>query len=166
MSSYLEAYGAAEEHRSRRVRLVRNVSIGLAAVLLVGLIVFFVFRNRSEDQQIKTFVQLLQARNYTEAYRLWGCTESHPCPEYSFQRFQEDWGPASAHANESSAHIAMSQSCGSGVVIRLAYAGSEEPVPLWVERSNRVISFAPWEECPGTRHLQLGAFFRSLFHKS
>ncbi|HTS50007.1 MAG TPA: hypothetical protein VMH05_18795 [Bryobacteraceae bacterium] len=165
MSSYLEAYGAAEEHHSRRIRLVRNVSIALAAVLLLGLILFFVFRNHSEEQQVKTFVQLLQARNYTEAYRLWGCTESHPCRDYSFQRFQEDWGPAGTHANASSAHITMSQSCGSGVVIRLTYAGSEA-VPLWVERSNQVISFAPWEECPGTRHLQLGAFFRSLFHKS
>jgi len=78
MSSYLEAYGAAEEHRSQRVRLVRNVSIGLAAVLVVGLTLFFVFRNHSEEQQVKTFVHLLQARNYSEAYRLWGCTESHP----------------------------------------------------------------------------------------
>ena len=166
MSSYLEAYGAAEENRSQRVKLYRNISIAVAAALIVGLTLFFVFRNHSEEQQIKTFVRLLQARNYTEAYTLWGCSEARPCTGYSFQKFQDDWGPASAHADESSAHIAMSQSCGSGVVIRLAYNGSEEPVPLWVERSNNVISFAPWEECPGTRHLQFGAFFRSLFGKS
>ena len=166
MSSYLEAYGAAEEHRSQRVKLFRNISIAVAAVAVVGLILFFVFRNHSEEQQVKSFVQFLQARNYTEAYRLWGCSESHPCPDYSFQRFQEDWGPASPHADESSAHITMSQSCGSGVVIRLAYNKSQDPVRLWVERSNQTLSFAPWEECPGTRHLQLGAFFRSLFGKS
>ena len=166
MSSYLEAYGAAEEHRSKRLRLLRNVSIALVVVLVVGLTLFFVFRNHSEEQQVKSFVQLLQARNYGEAYRLWGCSESHPCRDYPFDKFQQDWGPASAHADESSAHISMSQSCGSGVVIRLSYSGSQEAVPLWVERSNEVISFAPWEECPGTRHLRFGAFFRSLFGKS
>ena len=166
MSSYLEAYGAAEEHRSHRLRLLRNGSIALAVALIVGLTLFFVFRNHSEEQQVKTFVQLLQARNYAEAYRLWGCSESHPCRDYPFDKFQQDWGPASAHADESSAHLTMSQSCGSGVVIRLSYSGSEEAVPLWVERSNQVISFAPWEECPGTRHLRFGAFFRSLFGKS
>ena len=166
MASYLEAYGAAEEHRSQRARVFRNVSIVVAAAAVIGLTVFFVFRNRSEEQQVKTFVQLLQSRNYDQAYELWGCSVAHPCSAYSFAKFQEDWGPASPHADESSARITMSQSCGSGVVIRLTYNGSEDPVPLWVERSNNVLSFAPWIECPGTRHLQFRAFFKSLFGKS
>lgn len=167
MSSYLEAYGAAEEHRSQRIKLVRNVSIVVAALAVIGLILFFTFRNHSEEQQVKTFIQLLQSRNYAQAYQLWGCTESHPCADYSFQKFQEDWGPASAHADESSARLAMVQSCGSGVVIRLDYSKpSEEAVPLWVERNTQVISFAPWAECPGTKHLRIGAFLRSLFGKS
>ncbi|HLH00832.1 MAG TPA: hypothetical protein VKX49_31280 [Bryobacteraceae bacterium] len=166
MSSYLEAYGAAEEHRSQRLRLLRNISIAVAALIIVGLILFFTFRNHSQEQQARTFVQLLQAHNYAAAYQLWGCTESRPCPDYSFAKFQEDWGPSSPHADESAAHIGMSQSCGSGVIVRLDYKGSEEPVPLFVERSTDIISFAPWAECPGTKHLRLGPFFRSLFGKS
>jgi hypothetical protein len=166
MSSYLEAYGAAEEQRTRRIRLVRNGAIALAGVLIAGGILFAIFRNYSEERQVKTFVQLLQARDYAGAYRLWGCSDAHPCRDYPFAKFQEDWGPASTHADESSAHLALSQSCGSGVVLRLEYRGSEEAVPLWVERSNQNISFAPWAECPGTRHLRFGDFFRSLFGKS
>jgi hypothetical protein len=77
----------------------------------------------------------------------------------------EDWGPQSTHADETSAHIGMSEACGSGVVIRIDYNGSEEPVPLWVERDGKTISFAPYPECPG-RRWQFGAFFRSLFGKS
>jgi len=47
-------------------------------------------------------------------------------------------------------------------VIRIDYQGSEEAVPLWVERESGTISFAPYAECPG-RHLHLGAWFKSLF---
>jgi hypothetical protein len=166
MSSYLEAYGASEQNRSQKVRVIRNVVIALVAALILGIVLFAFFRNYSQEQQVKKFVQLLQAHDYAAAYALWGCSETHPCPEYSFAKFQEDWGPMSTHADQSSARIGMSQSCGSGVVLRLDYKGSEEAVPLFVERSTDVISFAPWAECPGTKHWHFGEFFRSLFGKS
>jgi hypothetical protein len=162
MASYLETYGAAEEQRAKRVRLIKNASIVLAAVIVVALIAYGIFKNHSEEQQAKTFVSLLQAHDIQGAYRLWGCSDTHPCPDYPFDKFLEDWGPKSAHANQSSAQIGMSQSCGSGVVIRLDYKGSQEPVSLWVERSTNIISFAPYAECPG-RHLHIGAWLRSLF---
>jgi hypothetical protein len=162
MSSYLEAYGAAEEHRARVLGIVKTSSIVLACVLVAGLILFGIFKNHSEEQRAKTFVGLLQARNYPAAYAMWGCTDAHPCPEYPFTKFQEDWGPQSSHANESVARIGMTQSCGSGVLIRLDYQGPQEPVSLWVERDSGVISFAPWPECPG-RHLHFGAWLKSVF---
>jgi hypothetical protein len=162
MSSYLEAYGAAEQHRARVLSLVKTASIVLGCLLVVGLILYGLFKNHGEEQRTKTFVGLLNSRNYSAAYTMWGCTDSHPCPEYPFSKFQEDWGPQSAHANESLAHIGLSQSCGSGVLIRLDYSGAEEPVSLWVDRDNRILSFAPWPECPG-RHLHFGAWLRSVF---
>jgi hypothetical protein len=162
MASYLEAYGAAEEHRAKRVRLIKNSAIVLGSVIVAGLLAYGIFKNHSEEQQAKTFVSLLQAHDYRGAYKLWGCSETSPCKDYSFDKFLEDWGPKSAHADQSSAHIGLSQSCGSGVVIRLDYKGSEEPVSLDIERSTNVVSFAPWAECPG-RHLHIGAWLRSLF---
>ena len=162
MSSYLEAYGAAEEQRANRVRLLKNASILLVSVIVVASILYGIFKNRSEEQQAKTFVSLLQAHDYQGAYRLWGCSDQHPCPDYPMEKFMEDWGPKSTHADQSSAHIGLSQSCGSGVVIRLDYKGSQEPVSLEVERDTKIISFAPWAECPG-RHLHIGAWLRSLF---
>jgi len=166
MSSYLEAYGAAEERRTGRLRIVRNIAILIGSAVVIGLILFFVFRNHSEEQQVKSFIRLLQARDYAGAYRLWGCSDVHPCKDYPFSKFQDDWGPSSPHPDQSSAQIGLSQSCGSGVVLRVDYKSAEEAVPLWVERSTQVISFAPWAECPGTRHWRFGAFFRSLFGKS
>jgi hypothetical protein len=162
MSSYLEAYGAAEQQRARTFRIINVSSIILACALVAGLILFAVFRNHSEEQRAKAFLNLLDAHDYAAAYAMWGCTETRPCPDYPFAKFQDDWGPSSAHAKEASAQIGLSQSCGSGVLIRLDYKGAEEPVALWVEHDSGVISFAPWAECPG-RHLHLGAWLRSLF---
>ena len=162
MASYLEAYGAAEENRAKRVQLIKNSAIVLGSALAIGLIAYGIFKNHSEEQQAKTFVSLLQARDYPGAYKLWGCSETSPCKDYPFDKFMEDWGPKSAHADQSSAQIGLSQSCGSGVVIRLDYKGTLEPVSLDIERGTKIISFAPWAECPG-RHLHIGAWLRSLF---
>jgi len=164
MSSYLEAYGANEQHRARVLGIFKYVSIALASVLIVGLILFGLFKNHSEEQRAKTFLSQLDAHNYPLAYAMWGCTDSHPCPDYPFSKFQEDWGPQSPHANEAAAHIGLSQSCGTGVVLRLDYKSAEEPVSLWVERDSGIISFAPWPECPG-RHLHFGAWLRSVFSR-
>jgi hypothetical protein len=162
MSSYLEAYGAAEQQRARTLGFIKTASIVLCCALVAGLILWGVFKNRGEEQRVKTFLGLLNAHNYPAAYVMWGCTDSHPCPDYPFTKFQEDWGPSSGHANESAAHIGLSQSCGTGVLIRLDYAAAEEPVSLWVESDSGTIGFAPWPECPG-RHLHFGAWLKSVF---
>lgn len=165
MSSYLEAYGAAEAHRARVLAIVKTSSIILAGLLIIGLILFAVFRNHSEEQRTKTFLNLLNDHNYQAAYAMWGCTTDHPCPAYPVARFQEDWGPNSPYAKAKVANIGLSQSCGSGVLIRLDYTGSQESVSLWVDRDSEVISFAPWPECPG-RHLHFKAWLKSLFGRS
>jgi hypothetical protein len=165
MSSYLEAYGAAEQHRARMIGILKYVSIVLVGVLVVGLTLYGLFKNHSEEQRAKTFLGLLAAGNYPAAYAMWGCTESHPCPDYPFAKFQEDWGPKSEHADEAVAHIGLSESCGTGVLIRVDYKAAEEPVSLWVERDSGILSFAPWPECPG-RHLHFGTWLKSVFSGS
>ena len=164
MSSYLEAYGASEESRARRIRFIKIASVASVCAILAGGTMYALLKNRSEEQQVKLFVQLLNQHEYSRAYRMWGCTETTPCPSYPFSKFMDDWGPESTHADAASAEIGLSQSCGSGVVIRLDYKPSVEPVPLWVERATQTVSFAPWPECPG-RHLHLGAWLRSMFKR-
>lgn len=163
MSSYLEAYGAAEQHRARIIGLLKNCSIALAGVLVAGLILFVIFKNYTEERRVKDFLGLLAAGNYPVAYAMWGCTETRPCPEYQYPKFLDDWGPKSEHANASgAASIGLSEACGSGVVIQLNYKSAEDPVALWVEHDTGTISFAPWPECPG-RHLHFGAWLKSVF---
>ena len=163
MSSYLEEYGAGEEQRARRLSRIKRAGIVAGLVLLSAAVAYAVFRNYPEQQQVKTFLENLRNKDYQSAYRLFGCTETNPCRDYAFQKFMEDWGPQSGHADAASAHIGMSQSCGTGVILRVDYQGAE-PVPLWVERNTHLLSFAPDPECRG-RHLHIGAFLRSLFNR-
>lgn len=161
MSSYLEAYGAAEAKHARTARIVKLTAMVTAAVLIVGLLLYAFFKDYSEEQRVKSFVALLQSRNYQEAYRFFGCSEAQPCPNYRFDKFMDDWGPKSEHADALSAHLGEVQSCGDGVLVQIAYKGSDL-VPLYVDRNTKVVSFAPWPECPG-RHWRIGAALKSLF---
>ena len=56
MSSYLEAYGANEEQRQKRIRLIKNVSISLACALIVGLISAFSIAVYPELEILATYV--------------------------------------------------------------------------------------------------------------
>ncbi|HLJ49331.1 MAG TPA: hypothetical protein VKU01_25130 [Bryobacteraceae bacterium] len=161
MASYLESYGAVEEHKARQRRFIKLGVLLAIVVAIVGTVAYALFKNFSEESRAKEFLQLMANQQYQDAYRLWGCTEATPCRDYSFPKFMDDWGPKSGHANASAAKISMSQSCGSGVLIRLDYPGAEA-VTLWVERKNDILSFAPWPECPG-KHWHIGTFLRGLF---
>jgi hypothetical protein len=80
MASYLEAYGASEELRARRIRLLKISSVVLVFVLIASVTLYALLKNRSEEEQAKLFVHLLNDHNYSEAYKLWGCSSSEPCP--------------------------------------------------------------------------------------
>lgn len=165
MASYLEKYGALEEHRARRNRIIKISVIAVVCAVIVGLVLYALFKNFSQEQTVKAFVQHLANHEYQDAYRMFGCTEATPCRDYSFPKFMEDWGPNSGHGNAAGAKIATSQSCGNGVFIRLDFP-SGEPMKLLVERNTNIISFAPsdWIECPG-KHWRIGTFLRGLFNR-
>lgn len=161
MSSYLEAYGSSEEQKAKRAKLLKRGLVLLILLLIAAGLGYIFFKNHSEEQRVKGFLEELRKQDFQAAYRMWGCTESTPCRDYAFPKFMDDWGPKGSHADIGSAHIGMSQSCGTGVILRVDYRGAE-PVPLWVERGTHLVSFAPWPECPG-KHLHIGTFLRSLF---
>ena len=145
MPGYLEGYGAGEE---RREKLFKRA---LLAVLLTGAIVislYLIFRNYRELKRAEFFLELLRSKDYQTAYRLWGCTQpSDPaCADYPFDKFMEDWGPASPRANAQAAKIKKVRGCATGVIVTLEFTPEAEEL-LWVERRDRVIGFAPWPVC-------------------
>jgi hypothetical protein len=163
MSGFLDAYEGQAERQYRRASLLRRVILSVLLITVIGATAYYSLRTRAQEQVVKQFFDDLQHQRYQEAYALWGCTQESPCKYYPPDKFTEDWGPSSRYAKPSEFHIEHVDYCGDGVVFDLTYPNSDE-LGLWVQRSNDVISFAPWTRCPG-RHLQFRQFFKSLFNR-
>lgn len=157
MAGYMEGYGAGDEARSRWIK--RIFYIGLPAVLvLTG--AFFYFRTWTQERALSAFLDTLKQQKYEDAYRMW-CTPEHPCRYYPLEKFKEDWGPEGQYRNLASLKIQSVDYCGEGVVFETTYPDSET-FGLWVERETNIISFAPYQRCPG-KHLQLGPLLKKIF---
>jgi hypothetical protein len=144
MPGYLDHYGEGHEQRARRTRRI----VAAVLILIVGGGGLYLFlRNYSQKSKVKQFVELLQNHDYSGSYRLWGCTETKPCPEYAFTKFMEDWGPQSRYAQIESFQITRSRACGSGVIVSVDF-GQNRQERFWVEGSEMTIGFSPWPVCP------------------
>lgn len=143
MGSYLDGYGVAD---ARRERIRKRILIAAGTLLVLAGVLYFMFRNYREERQAKLFLDHLTRQDYKSAYALWGCTDARPCRDYGFERFLEDWGPKSPHAEVSKAHIGKVRSCSSGIIVTLEFP-QIDPVLLWVERASRELSFSPWPIC-------------------
>ena len=144
MAGYLDRYGEGHEQRAKRRKLILAVVLSL---IVLSSALYFGLRNRPQKTQVSHFVELLQKHDYQAAYRLWGCTETKPCPEYNFDKFMEDWGPKSKYAQIASYGISKSKACGSGVIVTVDLGQNREE-RLWVEGSELTIGYSPWSVCP------------------
>jgi hypothetical protein len=154
MAGYLDSYGVVDQ---RRERLIKQVVIWSLSAIVVAAVLYFSLRTRAQERVVSQFIEDLEHQQYQEAYKLWGCPEN--CKYYEPEKFLEDWGPSSPFAKTSAIKITHIDYCDEGVVFDL---GLPDNQGLWVNRSTNFISFFDAPRCPG-RHLQLGAFFRSLF---
>ncbi|MBI1897967.1 MAG: hypothetical protein HYZ57_21365 [Acidobacteria bacterium] len=148
MAGYLDAYGTTG---LKRERLIKWLSFSLAAAAIVALTGYFTFRDYREAGRVKEFLEHLRAGDYKPAYALWGCTEAHPCRDYAFDKFLEDWGPGSRHANASGAHLEKTRTCEGGVISYVSFPGQEDE-HLYVDSKTLQLGFVPWtlREIPPT----------------
>lgn len=144
MSGYLEGYGEGEERRSK---IIKWTVLGAIAVLVLGAVSYFGFRNFSKRQKLDTFLELLKKQDYKAAHALWGCTDQAPCRDYSFDRFMEDWGPKSPAAKADTAAIVSKATCGPFFqptgILRIYHFAPDYTVSLWVNSEDGNIGFAP-----------------------
>lgn len=167
MSAFLDQYGVDDAQRERRIKLIIVLA---AAALVVSGILYLALRDISEKRQVARFLELLRKKDYEAAYALWGCTAQQPCRDYPMNKFLEDWGPNSPHADAAGARLERKEPCGTRVIdlwihaitskfttpstcscatgiIRTVVFANGEQVDLWVERKDNMIGFAPWPVC-------------------
>jgi hypothetical protein len=140
MATYLQGYGIEDE---RRGRIVKRFVLAGVAVLIVALAAYLFFRDFTEKQAVNRFLEQINAHDYKGAYNNW-CTAASPCPNYSYSRFLEDWGPDKKVASPWS--IASVESCKSFVTVNVQAQGAELQ-SLGVQRSSGTLGFAPAPEC-------------------
>ena len=159
MGSYLQQYLAEEE---RRNRIIKWIVLGCLIAVVLAIVLYFIFHNFPEKQVAKRFLSEVNSRNYAAAYREWGCTTEHPCPNYDYNRFMEDWGPSKKIA--SPWKIASVDGCRTFVTINVQAEGAELQ-SLAVQRNDHSLGYAPAPECQEYKwHWK--QFFRRIFGRS
>ncbi|HTM47514.1 MAG TPA: hypothetical protein VL285_02465 [Bryobacteraceae bacterium] len=143
MAGYLDRYGEGYAERAKRRKLVL---IAVVSMIVATAGLYLALHNHRQKAQVSQFIQLLQKHDYKTAYTLWGCSDTKPCPEYSFDKFMEDWGPKSQYGQIASFDIARSKACGSGVIVTVELGQKQER--LWVEGDQLTIGYSPWSVCP------------------
>ena len=157
MGSYLQHYGIEDE---RRNRTIKGIVLTCVVILIVLCAAYLFFHNYPEKQVAKRFLEYVNSHNFDAAYRAWGCTPEHPCPNYDHNRFMEDWGPSKKVS--SPWRVESVDGCKAFVTINVQAQGSELQ-SLAVDRDKHGLSFAPAPECQ-EKQWRWKQFFQHLFH--
>jgi hypothetical protein len=156
MGSYLQQYGEGDE---RRGRIIKRIILSAVGVIVLAIAAYLFFHNFPEKQIARHFLADINGGRYEQAYRDWGCGPDHPCKNYGYDRFLEDWGPSKKVSLPWK--IASVDGCRSFVTINVQAQGSELQ-SLAIERSNHELGFAPAPECQ-ERQWRWKQFFERLF---
>jgi hypothetical protein len=141
MAGFLDQYGAGDERRARKIKIIIVAAVSLA--VLTGLLYFF-FHNYPQEQQVKRFYRLLEAHQYEPAYGMWVSSDSER-HSYPMKSFLQDWGAPGVEVRNFD--ILDAESCGNGVIVDadLGQAGEKK---VWVNRTTLELGFPPYEVCP------------------
>ena len=137
-----------EKTRKKRNRL-------LSAILIVIVLAFlgWWFRYWPQERIVGHFFQALQKQDYNQAYGIWMHDpdwQKHPQAhaKYPFNEFYRDWGPGGEWGLIKTEKVYGASTCpgpSSGVVVDVIVNGRTEHAQVWVEKSDKTLSFPPCE---------------------
>ena len=136
-----------EKERRRRVRIISAI----AFLLLAGFFLWW-FRYWPEQRVAQHFFDALQKQDYESAYGIWMHDppwRQHPdrYKKYPFHEFYTDWGPGGQWGLVQSYKIYAAGTPpggGSGVIVDLIVNDRAEHARVWVEKSDKTVSFSPY----------------------
>jgi hypothetical protein len=147
----------AQEYDPAKARK-RNIRI-VATIVTVLIVAGFVWWNRYWPQEriAGRFFDDLQRQDYNGAYGIWMHDpewQQHPerHPKYPFNEFYQDWGPGGQWGLIKTHKVYGSSPCpaksgdsGSGVVVDVVVNDRTEHAQVWVEKSDKTLSYPPCE---------------------
>jgi hypothetical protein len=120
-----------------RRKIGRYLLLGLA-VLFLGVLLGFIFRNYGEERAVARFLTALERGDYREAYRLW-----QPSPSYSYADFLRDWGEQGDYGRIREFRILNSKSKGSRtVVVKVRINNVDPPLEIAVDRESKGLAYS------------------------
>ena len=138
-------YDPAKERR-RKQKIAGAI---LLIIILLGLA--WLFRNYPEERVVNHFFDALQQKNYQKAYGIWTADphwqqHAQQHKTYPFSEFYLDWGPGGEYGPIHSYHIegTANPPHGSGVVVVVTVNERKEPARIWVEKSDKSLTFSPY----------------------
>jgi hypothetical protein len=137
-----------EKSRKKRSRII-------TAILIVIVLAFlgWWFRYWPQERIVGHFFQVLERQDYNGAYGIWMHDpdwQKHPQQhaKYPFNDFYRDWGPGGEWGLIKTEKVYGASTCpgpSSGVVVDVIVNGRTEHAQVWVEKSDKTLSFPPCE---------------------
>src|SRR5579863_1411630 len=142
----------AKQYDPTRDRRRRNaIVIAVIAVIILGWVGYH-FRDYPERHAVDKFFAAVQKQDYEGAYAIWfndSAWQQHAnkYSQYAFNDFYRDWGPGGEWGlvKNYSVDCSVSPGGGSGVIVQITVNHRVEHAYVWVEKSNRTLSFSPSE---------------------
>ena len=143
----------AKQYDPERGRKKRNRILAAILILIVVALLAWLFRYWPEERIVGHFFQALQKQDYNQAYGIWMHDpnwQQHPQghAKYPFNDFYRDWGPGGEWGLIKTDKIYGASTCpgpSSGVVVDVIVNGRTEHAQVWVEKSDKTLSFPPCE---------------------
>jgi hypothetical protein len=137
-----------EKARKRTRRIISSISI-----LLIVLGLLWWFRYWPQERIVGHFFDALQKQDYKTAYGIWMHNPDwaqHPekYPKYPYNEFYRDWGPGGEWGLIKTQKVYGASTCpgpASGVVVDVVVNDRSQHAQVWVEKSDKTLSFPPCE---------------------
>jgi len=143
----------AKEYDFEKARKKKTRIISAIAILIVVLGIGWFFRYVPQERIVGHFFEALQKQDYNAAYGIWMHDpdwQKHPdkFPKYPFNEFYRDWGQGGQWGLIKTYKVYGASTCsgpGTGIVVDVVVNDRTEHAQVWVEKSDKTLSFPPCE---------------------
>jgi hypothetical protein len=143
----------AQEYDPEKGRKRKRRIISAILIVLLMLCLGWWFRYYPQERIVGHFFGALQRQDYKTAYGIWMHDpqwEQHPeqHPKYPFKEFYQDWGPGGEWGLVKTQKVFAASPCpggGTGVVVDVIVNDRTKHAQVWVERSDKTLSYPPCE---------------------